>query len=390
MSPVNRNISGRQKVKFGDVVRNVNQTELDPLAAGIERYVGLEHIEPENLHIKSWGLIEEGTSFTKLFKEGQVLFGKRRSYQGKVAVAEFDGICSGDILVFEADGKNLIPELLPFIVQSQGFFDYALSTSAGSLSPRTSWTHLKEYEFPLPPKEEQKKIAEILWAANKQTEAWMSAYMSMEKAVDTIRSDVFKELDRSQISVPLKECGQWLSGGTPSRDRSDYWGGNYPWVSPKDMKVDFILDSEEKLTEKALDGVVRLQPECLLIVIRGMILAHTFPVAINIREVTFNQDMKGIIPSPDFVPRFLFHWLKNSSSRILSLVEESTHGTKRLATEVLYKLRIPKPSKEKQIKVVSLFEKLRSGLEETSFHIQKSQKLAKSLISEMIGVSDVQ
>jgi type I restriction enzyme S subunit len=124
-------------VRFGDVVRNVDVAERNPLENGLERYVGLEHLDPESLHIKRWGLIEEGTSFTRKFIEGQVLFGKRRAYQRKAAVAEFDGICSGDILVFEPKGDDLIPELLPFIVQSDGFFEKALGTSAGSLSPRT-------------------------------------------------------------------------------------------------------------------------------------------------------------------------------------------------------------------------------------------------------------
>lgn len=128
---------GWRRVRFGDVVRNVDVAERNPLENGLERYVGLEHLDPESLHIKRWGLIEEGTSFTRKFIEGQVLFGKRRAYQRKAAVAEFDGICSGDILVFEPKGDDLIPELLPFIVQSDGFFEKALGTSAGSLSPRT-------------------------------------------------------------------------------------------------------------------------------------------------------------------------------------------------------------------------------------------------------------
>jgi len=88
-------------VKFGDVVRNVDVAERNPRETGLERYVGLEHLDPESLHIKRWGLIADGTSFTRKFVRGQVLFGKRRAYQRKAAVADFDGICSGDILVFE-------------------------------------------------------------------------------------------------------------------------------------------------------------------------------------------------------------------------------------------------------------------------------------------------
>ena len=155
---------GWRIMRFGEAASNVDITEHNPLANGIERYVGLDHIDPESLHLKRWGLIEEGTSFTRKFVKGQVLFGKRRAYQRKVAIADFDGICSGDILVFEAK-NDLLPELLPFIVQSEGFYEYALSTSAGSLSPRTKWKDLAAYEFALPPKDEQRRIADILWAA---------------------------------------------------------------------------------------------------------------------------------------------------------------------------------------------------------------------------------
>lgn len=158
---------GWRMVRFGDVVRDVNEVERDPIGAGLERFVGMEHIEPENLHLKTWGnLADDQVSFTKRFRKGQVLFGKRRAYQRKVAVAEFDGICSSDILTFEPKDDELVPELLPFIVQSNGFFEYALGTSSGSLSPRTRWSQLKDYEFRLPPIDEQRRIAEILVAAN--------------------------------------------------------------------------------------------------------------------------------------------------------------------------------------------------------------------------------
>jgi len=171
---------GWRIVRFGDVVCNVREIERDPLAAGIERYVGLEHMEPENLQIKSWGLVAEGTTFTQRFRRGQVLFGKRRAYQRKVAVAEFDGICSGDILVFESKDDRLLPELLPFIVQSEGFFANALRTSSGSLSPRTRWRDLAAYEFPLPPLEAQRRIADILWAADAVVTAAETAIAKLE------------------------------------------------------------------------------------------------------------------------------------------------------------------------------------------------------------------
>ena len=162
--------NGWRTVRFGDVVRNVDVNERNPLENGLDRYVGLEHLDPESLHIKRWGSVEDGTSFTRKFVAGQVLFGKRRAYQRKAAVAGFDGICSGDILVFEPNDDQLIAELLPFIVQSDGFFEHALGTSAGSLSPRTKWKDLVAYEFALPPKDEQRRIADFLWAADQSVD----------------------------------------------------------------------------------------------------------------------------------------------------------------------------------------------------------------------------
>ena len=152
-------------MKFGDMVQLSKVRSQDPLADGYERYVGLEHLEPGDLRIRSWGNVADGVTFTSVFQPGQVLFGKRRAYQRKVAVADFSGVCSGDIYVLETkDGQVLLPELLPFICQTDAFFDHAVGSSAGSLSPRTNWTSLASYEFLLPPLKEQQGLIEALSA----------------------------------------------------------------------------------------------------------------------------------------------------------------------------------------------------------------------------------
>lgn len=185
---------GWRSVRFGEVVRDVNEAERNPLDAGLERFVGLEHIEPDNLHLKQWGMLADGEiSFTKRFRKGQVLFGKRRAYQRKVAVAEFDGICSSDILTFEPKGDALIPELLPFIVQSEGFFAHALGTSSGSLSPRTRWSQLQDYEFPLPPKDEQRRIAELLSAATTTTDAGSRVLQDLKSLKSRLQLQLFQK-----------------------------------------------------------------------------------------------------------------------------------------------------------------------------------------------------
>ncbi len=184
-------------VRFGDVAREVTESTHTPLEHGFECYIGLEHLEPESLKIRRWGLIgENATTFTRVFRAGQVLFGRRRAYQRKAAIAEFDGICSGDIIVMEAKPDRLLPELLPFIVQTEGFYEHAFSTSAGSLSPRTKWSALAKYEFALPPLDEQRRIAEILWEVGDTIEAYTFAidcsvsgtYLSTCKVIQIMRS----------------------------------------------------------------------------------------------------------------------------------------------------------------------------------------------------------
>lgn len=160
------------RVKFGDVVRNVNENVKDPEAAGIDRVIGLEHLDPGELRINRWGELTEETTFTRRVKPGQTLFGKRRAYQRKTAYSEFDAVCSGDILVFEsADPGVLHPQLLPFIAMTDGFHAKALETSAGSLSPRTRWSDLATYEFDLPPLAAQRRIADLLWASEQHKRA---------------------------------------------------------------------------------------------------------------------------------------------------------------------------------------------------------------------------
>ena len=156
---------GWRLVKFGDIVDNMNEATRDPESMGLDRVVGLDHMDTESLPLKRWDNfsdLHEGTSFTRVFRSGQVLFGKRRAYQRKVSVPDFDGICSGDILVFQPKNEELLSEFLPFLVQSDGFFDHALGTSAGSLSPRTKWQELAKYEFVLPPIAEQHRIVPVL------------------------------------------------------------------------------------------------------------------------------------------------------------------------------------------------------------------------------------
>jgi type I restriction enzyme S subunit len=168
------------RVKLGDVAYERSETLRDN-KHGLP-VVGLEHLVSGELSLTAWDVGRENT-FTKIFRKGQVLFGRRRAYLKKAVVAPFDGICSGDITVIESMPEKLLPELLPFVIQNDTFFAYAVGKSAGSLSPRVKWEHLNQFYFELPCIAEQRKLIELLWAANATREAYKKLLLVTDELV---------------------------------------------------------------------------------------------------------------------------------------------------------------------------------------------------------------
>lgn len=238
------------RVPFGDVVRLSRERSSDPGADGFQRYVGLDHMEPGELRLRRWGDISEGTTFTGIFRVGQVLFGKRRAYQRKVAVADFDGVCSGDIYVLEAKQDRLVPELLPFICQTEGFFQHAVGTSAGSLSPRTNWESLASYELVLPPLEDQRRVAHALVTV----ENALIAALTVATAAESVRDSLSVSLRGRNARCPVRSIASLLSISRPG-----LWG-HEAGVDEVDVRVltSPDLDSQGRLKDSG--GAVRSVP----------------------------------------------------------------------------------------------------------------------------------
>lgn len=170
MKKLNIDKTNWTKVRLSDVALEPKENSKDLIADGIAHIVGLEHITSEDIHLRDSFPIGTDTTFTKRFKKRDILFGRRRAYLKKAAVADFDGVCSGDITVIRAIEEKILPELLPFVIHNDKFFDYAIKHSAGGLSPRVKYKDLANYEFLLPPKEEQAELAELLWAMDEVVE----------------------------------------------------------------------------------------------------------------------------------------------------------------------------------------------------------------------------
>lgn len=182
------------------------------------------------------------------------------------------------------------------------------------------------------------------------------------------------------------DLGNWLSGGTPSKSQECYWGGEIPWVSSKDMKVSRIRNSSDHVTQQAIGNGTRLAPEgAILIVVRGMILAHSLPVARVERPLAFNQDIKALVVRADVDSNFVLFWFQANANGILSIADEATHGTKRLPSGTLFSQKIALPPLREQRAIGEALSDLEELLGTQDALIAKKRALKQAATQQLLS-----
>jgi len=183
--------------------------------------------------------------------------------------------------------------------------------------------------------------------------------------------------------VPLASEVKFMSGGTPTMSESKYWNGDIPWVSSGEMNQRKIHDTSQRVTEEgAKEGSKHVPARTVLAVVRGMSLAKEFRVAITARDVTFNQDLKALIPTDRLFPEFLFYYLLSQNQPIRDSASESAHGTKKLDTQVLEEWPLPLPSVQIQRKIAAVLSAYDELMENNRRRIALLEKLAEELYRE--------
>jgi type I restriction enzyme S subunit len=281
---------------------------------------------------------------------------------------DLDGaIVSSHYFLFEIDELQLDRRFLDFFIQTrdfQGQVEAQGSTNYAAIRP----AHVLGYRMPLPPLPEQRRlVARVEELAGKVAAARRLRGEATEGAAALAVAGAVEIVERlsGERRVPLGRVVSIRGGATPARDVPHFWGGPIPWVTPKDMKQDELTGSQDQLTEDALrDRQGMLLPcDAVLVVVRGMILARAFPVAVLRTAGTINQDMKALVPGDGTSPEYLAAVLRASEQRILTLVERSGHDTRRLATGKLLGLEIPLPGPDRQSQVVAAVAKHRQAVD---------------------------
>lgn len=207
-----------RQVKFGDVVRQCKE-RADPAISGLQRYIAGDHMDSDDLRLRRWGEIGSGylgPAFHIRFKPGQVLYGSRRTYLRKVAVAHFEGICANTTFVLEPKNpdEQLLSEFLPFLMQTDAFNDFSVKNSKGSVNPYINFSDLAKFEFALPTLEEQRHLVQLLMCAEAARTAAEDAAVQAEKLRRALLLEAFDAFHTvGSVRIPFLssefDC-QWI------------------------------------------------------------------------------------------------------------------------------------------------------------------------------------
>jgi len=371
---------------------NIERVPLRKIGKIVKREVPIEPTEMyQTVGCKLYGLGVYGREIKKgheiaakkmyRIRENDLLINRIWAQKGSAGIVpkHLDGaVVTNDFPVVEFDLTKVFPPYIAWYVKYQDFWDECRSHSHGTSGrERLKPKELPNITFPHPPLNEQQRVAAIL---DRLMERIDEARRQREAAMEAIK--VFKKTSAQEYlnkkDYPHKSIATLcdiISGGTPSKSNPDYWDGSIPWVRPKNMKNKEILDSDAHITENALKetNIKLLEPDTVLIVVRGMIMVHTVPSAVLKNRAVINQDMKGLVVNDSLLPEYLCACLWIYNDKLLSLVEKSGHGTRRLPTESLLNFTIPVPTLFEQRQLLANLSALNGKIKEIQ-HLQITSK----------------
>ena len=374
------------KVKLGDVAIEHKET----CGGSKDGYpiVGLEHLTPEEVTLTAWDEDSDNT-FTKVFRKGNVLFGRRRAYLRKAAVAPFDGICSGDITVIEAIPDRILPELLPFIIQNDGLFSFAVGKSAGSLSPRVKWEHLKNYEFELPSMDRQRELAELLWAMDTTKKSYQKLIAATDELVKSQFMEQFGDATTNPKGLPtalIRDVAECYAGATPSTKVAAYWdNATIPWMSSGEVHNGRVSATEKKISQAGYDSCsTKMVPANSVVIALAGQGKTRGTVAITEIELCTNQSLCCIIPNSSVMSDYLYYHLKlrYEEMRNLAGIAEGRGG---LNLKLIQGIRILVPSKADQEEFIAFARQSDKSKFELEQALVELNATYKRIIAENLG-----
>lgn len=313
----------------------------------------------------------------KLVRASDFVINSRSDRKGSAGVSPLDGSVS--LISTVLTPRNIEPRYVHHLLRSYPFQEEYYRFGKGIVADlwSTNYSEMKNILIPELPLPEQTQIAKFLDHETAKIDRLIEKQEELIRLLKEKRQAVISHAVTKGLNphAPLKDSGiAWLgqvpahwklkplkylmsltSGGTPSKENPEFWEGTVPWASSKDLKSDELFDTQDHITQKALDrGAAELiPPGRILTVVRGMILLHTFPISVTRVPMAINQDLKALQPQPGISTDFLAWLLRGASDVVLSTTDEAGHGTKVLRMESWLAIQVPIPPPEEQARIVA-------------------------------------
>lgn len=398
--------------KLGKLAEDISERIDRPENSEYDKFVGLDNFISGDIKIKSWTSTKNLTSSAKAFKGGDILFARRNAYLRRASLVDFDGCCSGDAFVIRENKDKVVPGFLAFLMNTNSLWDYANSNAAGTMSKRVKWRDLAEYEFLLPPKEEQSRLVELLWAMDEviEREIFLKQQANIQYEVTKSRlvleglknKTTFNKLLKKNVAIDWKvtSIGELLSEkyilkiqdgnhGEMHPKSSDYVPNGIPFIMANTLidgvvdiknamklpisitnklRIGFSESGDVLLSHKGTVGQVAIVPENI-----------NYPYLMLTPQVTLYRTN-----SEKLVNKFLYYVFNSIyfQNQIIRLSSQSTRAYVGITAQRDFKLAIPNSIKE-QIEIINVLSLIENNRKEMDQKIINSKKLQKSLINQI-------
>lgn len=382
---------GWQTWRFDQMATNVNVRVDNPSESGMAHYVGLEHLDADSLKIRRWGTPDEVEATKLMFKKGDIIFGRRRAYQRKLGVAEFDGICSAHAMVLRAKPDVVLPEFLPFFMQSDLFMNRAVEISVGSLSPTVNWKTLAVQEFALPALDEQQSAIALLRAVADQAYAledlWASANRLLQALKDSklgadctehtesyLLGDLLLGSPESGCSAPPQDASTgYFVLGLAALSREGYVSGDFKPVEPTSKMVAAKLSKGDMLISRS-NTVDRV--------------GYVGIYGDSRDDVSFPDTMMRLRPNHALVlPEYLEAALQTTSARefLMRIAAGTSASMKKINRANLLQMRLGVPSLDTQELVLNELRQFKDALATIKTRLSSALQLKRQIAKRFIG-----
>lgn len=375
-----------EKVKFGDFVNHIEKTETNPEKRQNARYVSVEHIESGNFKIKNWFEVEMPTFF-RIFHKGQILFGKRRAYQKKVAIADFDGICSPHIWALNVKNANLYQDFLPYLMLSDNFYSYVNANSAGTMSPYLKWPQLSNFEFSLPLLSEQKQIAALF----QSIETAMEQVEGQEKNLKSLRKSLINKLKRLKPEfgnlLTKANCKAFSIGDlaveVPDRTDNPQKSGIDKFIGLEDFETGELTIQKFSSTEKLVSSMKLCKEGDVLFARRNAYLKRA---SITEFDAVCSGDVIVMRANQQIIlPKFLILIMNTDEFWEFAMSNAAGTMSKRVKWRDLATYTVELPDLKIQAKILGIFNQLELTLSHLKHQKSTLKQLKQHLLNEILG-----